>query len=334
MTAPRPGLNTARLVRLMREAVARCRLDLRGTVVLTEAATGAYAVTPVLAALAGAARVVAVTRATAYGTVAEVTAATEALAAAAGVSGRIRVGTEKRPELFGAADVVTNSGHVRPIDARVVGLMRPGAVVPLMYERWELRPGEVDLAACAARGVRVAGTNERHPNVGVFEYLGAMAVKLLLDAGVAVHGSRVLVVCDNPFADFLCRGLSGAGAAVELAAAVAPGSLNEQLDAILVATKPGTAPIGRAEAELIGTTAPGAVVAQYWGEIDRAALDAVGVAYCPAAAAAPAPGHMGVLPSAVGPEPIVRLQAGGLKVAEVLLRVAPVSSDWEYVDAV
>ena len=27
---------------------------------------------------------------------------------------------------------------------------------------------------------------------------------------------------------------------------------------------------------------------------------------------------MGVLPSAVGPEPIVRLQAGGLKVAEVL----------------
>jgi hypothetical protein len=35
---------------------------------------------------------------------------------------------------------------------------------------------------------------------------------------------------------------------------------------------------------------------------------------------APPPGHMGVLPSAVGPEPIVRLQAGGLKVGEVLAR--------------
>jgi hypothetical protein len=29
---------------------------------------------------------------------------------------------------------------------------------------------------------------------------------------------------------------------------------------------------------------------------------------------------MGVLPSAVGPEPVVRLQAGGLKVGEVLAR--------------
>ena len=34
--------------------------------------------------------------------------------------------------------------------------------------------------------------------------------------------------------------------------------------------------------------------------------------------APPAPGHMAILPSAVGPEPIVRLQAGGLKVGEVL----------------
>ena len=35
---------------------------------------------------------------------------------------------------------------------------------------------------------------------------------------------------------------------------------------------------------------------------------------------APSRGHMAVLPSDVGPEPVVRLQAGGLKVAEVLLR--------------
>jgi hypothetical protein len=28
---------------------------------------------------------------------------------------------------------------------------------------------------------------------------------------------------------------------------------------------------------------------------------------------------MGILPSAIGPEPIVRLQTGGLKVAQVLL---------------
>ena len=86
--------------------------------------------------------------------------------------------------------MVTNSGHVRPIDRRMVGWMKPGSVVPLMYERWELRPGEVDLDACRERGVRVAGTNERHPNVDVFSYLGVQAVKLLVDAGVAVYRSR------------------------------------------------------------------------------------------------------------------------------------------------
>jgi hypothetical protein len=316
----------------MRESVERCRLDLGGLEVFTEAATGAYVVTPVLAALAGASRVYALTRSTPYGTADEVAALTAALASAAGVAGRIKVVTGKRPDLLGRADVVTNSGHVRPIDRRTVERMKPGAAVPLMYESWELRPGEVDREACRERGVRVAGTNERHPNVDVFSYLGVMAVKLLLDAGVAVYRSRVLVVCDNPFAPFIRRGVEAAGARVEVAAALTAARSCVCLDAVLVATRPrpGVA-VGRAEAELIAAWCPSAVVCQFWGDLDRAALDAAGVPYWPAAG--PKPGHMGVLPSAVGPEPIVRLQTGGLKVAEVLLRAAPGSPDWEYVDA-
>jgi hypothetical protein len=321
------------MVRLMRQAVERCRLDLRGAVVFTEAATGAYVVTPVLAALAGAERVYARTRATPYGTVEEVTAQTAALAAAAGVNGRVEVVTEKRAELIGRADVVTNSGHVRPLDRQTVGWMRPGSVIPLMYESWELRHGEVDLDACLERGIRVAGTNERHPHVDVFSYLGVQAVKLLLEAGVAVYRSRILLVCDNDFVDYIRRGLEGAGADVEVAATVASGLKRpDGFDAILVSTKPGTEPVGRAEALLIAAKARGAVVAQFWGEIDRPALDSNGVAYWPLIG--PKPGHMSVIPSAVGPEPVVRLQAGGLKVAEVLLRGQPGSSDWEYVDAI
>ena len=62
-----PGLDGRRLVRLMTAAIERCELDLSGRVVLTEAATGAYAVTPVLAALAGA-QVYALAAATRYAT--------------------------------------------------------------------------------------------------------------------------------------------------------------------------------------------------------------------------------------------------------------------------
>jgi len=50
-----------------------------------------------------------------------------------------------------------------------------------MYENWEFRSSDLDLEASRVHGIRVGGTNERHPTVGVFEYLGIMAVKLLLE---------------------------------------------------------------------------------------------------------------------------------------------------------
>ena len=59
-------------------------------------------------------------------------------------------------------------------------------------------------------------------------------------------------------------------------------------------------------------------MAQFWGDIDRASLASAGVAVWPERA--PATGHMGVLPSSLGAEPVVRLQAGGLKVGELLSR--------------
>src|ERR1700682_2273062 len=80
-----PGHDPARLVRLMGEAIQRCELDLRGSVVLTEAAIGAYVVTPILAALAGADCVYAVTRTTRYGSVDRVMAHTREVAKRAGV---------------------------------------------------------------------------------------------------------------------------------------------------------------------------------------------------------------------------------------------------------
>jgi hypothetical protein len=319
MSDSRPGLNASRLVRLMQEAVRRCELDLSGAAVLTEAASGAYAVTPVLAALAGA-RVVAVTRTTRYGTAEEITRQTLDLAHLAGVEpGSVRVTTAKSAEDVGRADVITNSGHVRPLDAETVAGMKLTAVVPLMYESWELRPEDVDLGACRRRGVCVAGTNERHPAVDVFSYLGVMAVRLLHDAGVAVYRSRVLVLCDNPFAPFIERGLAGAGAAVTVTPSLSLEGDAEGYDAIVVAALPGAAPaVAEREAALIAARWPGAVVAQFWGDVDRAALAQSGVPCGPPAS--PGAGHMGILPSAVGPEAIVRLQAGGLKVGEVLWR--------------
>ncbi|WP_406696210.1 hypothetical protein V5E97_35000 [Singulisphaera sp. Ch08] len=332
---PLPGLNPGRLANLMRQAVRRCRLDLSGAVVVTEAATGAYAVTPILAAMAEASKVFAVARPSRHGTVRDVVDQTNAVALAAKVPGVVEVITELTSEIIARADVLTNSGHVRPIDRRMVGHMKPTAVIPLMYESWEFRDSDVDLAACRERGIPVAGTNERHPEVDVFSYLGMMAVKLLLDAGVSIYRSRILVLCDNPFESYIRRGLVVAGASVNSVADLGGEVSCEEVDAIVVAQRPGGQPvIGPRQAGLIAERFPGVVVAQFWGDLDRDALDRAGVVYWPEQA--PKLGHMGVLPSDIGPEAIVRLQAGGLKVAEVLRRKTQgeENPEWEYLDVI
>jgi hypothetical protein len=313
------GFNCARLVKLMQKSIAQSKLDLTGSVVLTEAARGAYAVTPVLSAMAGAERVYAVTRTTQYGTVEQITQETEELAALAGVKGKIKILTDKPGQVIHEADIITNSGHVRPIDRKMIEQFKATAVIPLMYEAWEYRASDLDLAFCCAKGVPVVGTNERHPAVDVFSYLGIMAVKLLLDAGVAVYGSRVLLLCDNPFAPYIKRGLEGAGAEVDCVDRLIGAPAGQDYDAIVVALHPHNEPtLDESDAAKIAADWQGAVVVQFWGDIDRGAFVANGIPLWPLKE--PAPGHMGILPSAVGPEPIVRLQCGGLKVGELLWR--------------
>jgi hypothetical protein len=314
----RPGLNPRRLVQLMNATIDACRLDLADRTVMTEAASGAYVVTPVLAALAGA-HVFALAAATSYATADEIRNVTVELARLAGVVERVQLIYEKSPAFVGAADIVTNSGQVRPIDAMMVSRMKSSAVIPLMYEKWEYRAEDVDLEACRLNNIPVAGTNERHPDVGMFSYLGAMAVKQLHDAGIAVYRSRIVLLCDNAFGSFIVTALRNCGAEVTQARQLTPQVLAPHCDAVLLAMRPGDGPVfTAADVGPLAGASGGTVLVQYWGDVDRASLAAAGVPVWPPHP--PAAGHMGVLPSAIGPEPVIRLQAGGLKVGELLAR--------------
>jgi hypothetical protein len=314
----RPGLDHRRLAGLMKAAIGRLDLELGGHAVLTEAATGAYTVTPVLAALAGA-RVFALANTTRYASAEEIGKATLGLAHAAGVEDRIELVCDKSRALLSTIDIVTNSGQVRPIDKTTVSYLKSTCVVPLMYEAWEYRSADIDLDACRSRGIVVAGTNEQHPAVDVFSFLGPLAVRQLHDAGIAVHGCHIVMLCDNGFAPFISSGLQSCGAKVSQARQLTQQVLTSHCDAIVVALKPGDGPVlTAADAGLLGRYAPGTAVVQYWGDMDRKALADAHIPVWPPQE--PAAGHMAVLLSAIGPEPIVRLQAGGLKVGEVLSR--------------
>lgn len=313
------GCGLPRLAVLMDRAVRATGLDLAGLTVLTEAATGAYATTSVIAAMAGAAHVYALAKPSRHGSAAEAEAEVANLASFVGVAARVTVLRSLEPSLLAGMDIVTNSGHLRPLAAELLERLPGQAVVALMFEAWELRPGDIDMECCARRGIPVVGVNERHPAVNVFAFLGPLSVKQLHDCGLAVYGNRIALLCDNAFAPWIFRGLSALGAHAETFThwdQVEDGAW----DAIVVAMSPGSPGSVDAAAarHLAATSSAGASIVQFWGDVDRAAVAESGLEIWPPMA--PRPGHMGILLSAIGPEPVVRLQAGGLRAAELVFR--------------
>jgi len=314
-----PGFAIQRLVELMRRSITATGLNLSEVTVLTEAASGAYGVTPVIGAMAGAKRVYALARSSRYGSVRDVKAWISELADASGVTTFVNVIEELSPDILASIDIVTNSGHLRPLSADFIDLLPGSAVIALMFEAWELRPGDVDLAACKRRSIPIVGINERHPTIDVFSFLGPLCAKQLLCCGLAVYSNRIALLCDNDFAEPIGKGLAGLGASIEVFS-VADEIFPDIWDAIVIALKPALTPrIGHNEALHFATVAPpGCAVIQFWGDINRKALREHGLNIWPCEP--PAPGHMGALLSEIGPEPIVRLQTGGLRAAEWIFR--------------
>ena len=316
----------------MQEAIDRLSLDLTDRIVLTEAASGAYIVTPIIAAMSGAKKVYALTKSSRFGNAEDIEKSTYALAEYTGVEDRIEVITSKLPEIIAQADIITNSGHIRPIDRAMIELMKPTAVIPLMYEAWEFRQDDVDIKVCRQKGIRVAGTNERHPAIDVFSFLGNMAVKMANDGGLSCFGNHIIVLCDNNFNDFICAGLKASGAKVlERKRWSECHNIKSSIDGILVALTPQKfCVLTEQDIGDIANRFPDAVVLQFWGDIDRRELQKKSISFWPITP--PPLGHMGILPSDIGPEPIIRLQCGGLKVGEVLVRLRPSSLPTEKID--
>jgi len=183
-------------------------LDLRGARVITEAATGPFAVTAAIAAYAGA-RVEVIAVDSRYGTSLEAAGQTMSVAHELGVADRIQI-VSRSEAAFELADIVTNLGPVRPLDHAVVSRMTNGAVIPLMYDARELRLSDIDLDACRKRGVRVVGTFEEHPDFNVFRFIGPLALKLIANFTTVSRDEQITLVGNDLFAPYLMESLKSA----------------------------------------------------------------------------------------------------------------------------
>lgn len=181
---------------LLRELISHFDLNLDGLSVYTEAASGYYAHGPILAALAGAKNVTAQVCDSRFGLAKDIIEHTRLLAEAYDVADKIECVDRRSHVRLAQADIVTNSGHVRPIDRDLVNTLKKTAVIPLMWETWEFRQQDFDLASCKERDILTLGTNEQSFRCDMRLFIALTALKLLLTQGY--DGGKILLIGNSP----------------------------------------------------------------------------------------------------------------------------------------
>ena len=323
-------MNIKRIEKLIGDAIDTYDIDLSGLTVFTEAASGNYVVTPLIAALAGSDRVFAITRDSRYGTAVDVRKFTLKLAQKWGVGDRIEIVSDKTPSILAQVDIVTNLGFVRPIDKEVIVHLKPTAVLPLMWETWEFREADLDLAECRRKGIMVLGTNEREVGLDLFTYIGYLAVKLAFELEIEIYGSKVVVVGSGLFGKSSVKAFDKLEAHtkyIDLSAEVSLGTESAKStlrNADLVVLVEHHSPVcligsqGQMTVDELLALTPYLSIVHIAGVINREEIDNAAIPCLPQKSAAP--GYMSVATDYLGPKPVVVLHTAGLKVGEAMAR--------------
>jgi hypothetical protein len=327
--------NTRRAMRLIRQCVQDFSLDLAGLTVMTEAASGAYLYTPLIASAAGAEKVYAIAKTSHFGSAEEIGRQTMQAAKDFGLDKNLEVLSEKSAPALAKSDILTNTGNVRPIDKEVVSMMQATAVIPLMWETWEFRNQEVDLEACKQKGIVVLGTDESREPINMFPYVGFMATKLLFELGLEGYKTRVLLLGGGGLGANIYAHLQKLGVNTnwfsdgreenskpykELADFWAANG--DSLDAVLVAEHSNPSELisssGFLSWEQITRENPSISVGVIAGNVDAAGLETSGLNYLPKDIRPF--GYMSYQPYHLGVLPVLELFSAGLLVGQTMAR--------------
>ena len=335
--------NLPRFVKLINQSIAKLELNLKNLNILTEAASGNYICTPIIAAMSKASNVYAYAQDSNYGKAEDIFYNTRKLAELLGIRKRIKFIETLDNDIIKKADIVTNLGPLRPITKEFIAKMKNTAVIPLMRETWEFRKNEIDLEACKDKGIVVLGTNENHPKLKIFDYLGHLCAKKIFEMDVEILNTKIIVIGGGHFGLNIMTYLAKLGAdvksicdedkkiidklGVEKIGSISKKCLDlskmKNADAIIVTTYPdNTETIGSSGlifTKQLKKICPGISIIQFKGNIDRDSIIKEDIQLLPEKE--PKGGHMSWTLNDLGPKPVIDLHTGGLKVGEIMVRL-------------
>lgn len=318
--------NLKKIERLIKESIEKIELNLSDLTILTETGSNNFVLTSLIASFANASQVFAVTRDSSYGMSSDIIEYSKSIANGLNLN-NIDFNSELPESFASKSDIVTNLGFVRPISSSFIKKLPKHAVISLMWEPWEFRHEDIDIRSAKNNEILVLGTKETDPRLRTFEYVGILAVKLLLEKDIEIIDSNILIVGTNPFAEHIGNVLSSLKANCSI---VKPNNeeplsletLNfKKCDAIVVAEN-------RYPLEIIGNKS-GSIspvelkdnaieLIHICGNIDEQALSSANISKHPSNSAGF--GYMTKTTDYVGPKPLIDLHCAGLRVGEVSVR--------------
>lgn len=201
--------NIKNFEKIIKNSISKINLDLTDLIILTEAATGNWISTPLIASFANAKQVICISKDTKYGKSFDIQKNFKQITSYFDIADKIHVFDKLDSNLISKADIVTNSGHVRPIDRKFIDAMKKTAVITLMWEPWEFRSNELDLSYCWNKGISILGVNEDNNILNVMRYTGKNILKIFLNHNISINNKKIILVGENrsifPMISFLIK---------------------------------------------------------------------------------------------------------------------------------
>ncbi len=308
--------------------VKKLNLNLTGFTIITEVGSGYFIYTPIIAAVAGAKRVYAWTKDTPYGKGKDIINECEGILSELALKNIVKYSNNKRPvSQIKEADIITNLGHVRPLNEDLLKFVKKKCVIPIMCEAWETRNSDIDVEYCKSKKIMIAGTWENHPDLKIFNGCGPLAVKMALEEGFEVYQNNIFVWSGDHFGDVISASFKKFGAGkVILSNKLSDLYLYaKELDFIFFCDY-------KEKREIIGNNGfidmlkikklnPELGIIHLYGKIDSEYLRRHKFIVYPNK-----PGFASIMTKTLahlGPTPIIKLHAAGLKVGELLLKEKP-----------